>query len=168
MSSALTERLRGRSELGLAALLGVVGVVVLVDAAGLRSLQTTADPVGPRAMPYAVGALLLVCAVVLAVQVLRGGHAEPDAGEDIDPASAFDWKTLVLLIGFFLLNAATINVLGWVISGAVMFWGSCWALGSRRWLLNIVISLVLSVASFYGFYLGLGIQLPAGLLSGVL
>ncbi|OMH36811.1 tripartite tricarboxylate transporter TctB family protein [Tersicoccus sp. Bi-70] len=168
MSSAVAERLRGRSELGLAALLGVVGVVVLVDAAGLESLTTSADPVGPRAVPIIVGTLLLVCAVVLAVQVLRGGRAEPDAGEDIDPASAFDWKTLLLLVGFFLLNAATIGVLGWVLSGAIMFWGSCWALGSRRWLLNIVISLVLSTATFYGFYLGLGIHLPAGLLAGVL
>lgn len=168
MSSAVAGRLRGRSELGLAALLGVVGVVVLVDAAGLESLSTSADPVGPRVVPIIVGVLLVACSVVLAVQVMRGGRAEPDGGEDIDPASAFDWKTLVLLVAFFLLNVATINVLGWVLSGAILFWGSCWALGSRRWLLNIGISLALSLGTFYGFYLGLGIHLPAGLLAGVL
>ncbi|RII41199.1 tripartite tricarboxylate transporter TctB family protein [Galactobacter valiniphilus] len=167
MTTAATAR-PNRSELGLAALLGVVGVVAIVDALGLTSATTTSDPVGPKAMPIAVGILLLVCAVVLALQVLRGGAAEPDAGEDIDPTSAFDWKTLALLVGFFLLNAALINQLGWVISGAIMFWGSCWALGSRRWIVNIFISLALTLATYYGFYFGLGIKLPAGILTGIL
>jgi putative tricarboxylic transport membrane protein len=31
-----------------------------------------------------------------------------------------------------------------------------------------IISIALAVATFYGFYLGLGIPLPAGLLKGIL
>jgi putative tricarboxylic transport membrane protein len=31
-----------------------------------------------------------------------------------------------------------------------------------------VISLLMSVVTFYGFYLGLGIHLPAGVLEGIL
>jgi len=41
-------------------------------------------------------------------------------------------------------------------------------LGSRRYLLNILIGAVLSVGSFYAFYSGLGIPLPAGILDGIL
>ena len=34
--------------------------------------------------------------------------------------------------------------------------------------MTLVISLALSLVTFYGFYLGLGIHLPAGVLEGVL
>ena len=59
-------------------------------------------------------------------------------------------------------------MLGWVISGTVLFWGIAWALGSRHYIRDGVISVALSLLTFYGFYLGLGIPLPAGLLEGVL
>jgi putative tricarboxylic transport membrane protein len=55
-----------------------------------------------------------------------------------------------------------------VIYGAMLFWGSSWALGSRHPVRDAVISLALSLATFYGFYLGLGVLLPAGVLEGVL
>ena len=41
-------------------------------------------------------------------------------------------------------------------------------LGSRHYVRNIVIGAVLSVGSFYAFYSGLGIPLPAGILDGIL
>ena len=59
-------------------------------------------------------------------------------------------------------------MLGWVISGAMLFWGCAWALGSRHLVRDALISVALSLVTFYGFYLGLGIALPAGLLEGVL
>jgi putative tricarboxylic transport membrane protein len=49
-----------------------------------------------------------------------------------------------------------------------MFFASVWALGSRRYIRDALISVALSLSTFYGFYLGLGIKLPAGLLEGVL
>ena len=72
------------AELGVAVLLAVVGVVVLVDAMGLDVPYSQSDPVGPRTVPYLVGALLLSCAVLLAINVLRGGHGEAEEGEDVD------------------------------------------------------------------------------------
>jgi putative tricarboxylic transport membrane protein len=50
----------------------------------------------------------------------------------------------------------------------VLFWGSVWALGSRHYVRDGLISLALALLTFYGFYLGLGIALPAGLLEGIL
>jgi putative tricarboxylic transport membrane protein len=161
-------RLAGRSELGVALLLGVVGVVVLVDAAGIHAPYSQADPVGPRTVPFLVAALLLVCAVGLAVNVLRGGHGEAEEGEDVDLTAPTEWRVVLPLVGTFVANVLLIDVLGWVISGAVLFWGSSWALGSRHPVRDAVISLALSLATFYGFYLGLGILLPAGVLEGVL
>ena len=160
--------LTGRSELGVALLLGVVGVVVLVDAAGIHAPYSQADPVGPRTVPFLVAALLLVCAVGLAVNVLRGGHGEAEEGEDVDLTAPTEWRVVLPLVGTFVANVLLIDVLGWVISGAVLFWGSSWALGSRHPVRDAVISLALSLATFYGFYLGLGVLLPAGVLEGVL
>jgi putative tricarboxylic transport membrane protein len=126
------------------------------------------DPVGPKTVPIIVGALLLVCAVMLAVNVLRGGRGEAEAGEDVDLTHPTDWKTVLPLAGAFIANILLIDWAGWVISGTVLFWGSVWALGSRHYVRDGLISLALSLLTFYGFYLGLGIALPAGLLEGIL
>ena len=64
------------------ALLGAVGALVLIDAARLVVPYSQSDPVGPKALPMIVGGLLLICAVLLAVNVLRGGRGEAEAGED--------------------------------------------------------------------------------------
>jgi putative tricarboxylic transport membrane protein len=160
--------LRGRSELGVAALLGVVGVVVAVDASRLDAGTAQVGPVGPKVVPLLVAGMLLVCAVLLAVDVLRGGQGELEAGEDVDLDQSSDWRTVLLLVAAFVATIALIDRVGWVISGTVLFWGSVYALGSRHYVRDAVVAVVLSVATFYGFYVGLGIALPAGILQGVL
>jgi putative tricarboxylic transport membrane protein len=164
----LSSRLKGRSELGVAALLGAAGALVLLDAARLVVPYSQSDPVGPKTLPIVVGALLLICAVMLAVNVVRGGRGEAEAGEDVDLTHPADWKTVLPLAGAFIANILLIDWAGWVISGTVLFWGSVWALGSRHYVRDGLISLALALLTFYGFYLGLGIALPAGLLEGIL
>jgi putative tricarboxylic transport membrane protein len=161
-------RLAGRSELGVALLLGAVAVVVLVDAIRTHAPYSQADPVGPRTVPFIVGGLLLTCAVALAVDVLRGGHGEAEEGEDVDLSAPTEWRVVLPLVGAFVANILLIDAVGWVLSGALLFWGSSWALGSRHPVRDAAISLALSLGTFYGFYLGLGILLPAGVLEGVL
>lgn len=167
MSSKATA-LKGRAELGVALLLGAAGVVVFLDANRLAVPYSQSDPVGPKAVPFIVAGLLVVCAVLLAVNVLRGGKGEAEGGEDIELGHPADWKTVLPLAGAFILNILLIDVAGWVISGTVLFWGSVLALGSRHYIRDGIISVVLSLLTFYGFYLGLGIALPAGLLEGIL
>ena len=166
--TSLASRLKGRSELGIAALLGVVGALVLIDAARLVVPYSQSDPVGPKALPMIVGGLLLVCAVLLAVNVLRGGHGDAESGEDVDLTHPSDWKTVLPLAAAFIANILLIDWAGWVISGTVLFWGSVWALGSRHYVRDGLISLAMALLTFYGFYSGLGIALPAGLLEGIL
>ena len=163
-----TGRLAGRSELGVALLLGVVGVVVLVDALRLNAPTTDSDRVGPQAFPITVAVLLLVCAVLLAVQVLRGGHGQAEEGEDVDLSAPTEWRVVLPLLGVFVANVLLIDVLGWVVSGTMLFFGCAWSLGSRHYVRDLAISLAMALVTFYGFYLGLGIHLPAGVLEGVL
>ncbi|MCY1221013.1 Tripartite tricarboxylate transporter TctB family protein [compost metagenome] len=142
--------------------------MVFLDAYGLATPYSKSDPVGPKTVPFIVAALLIVCAVLLAVNVMRGGKGEAEGGEDVDLAHPADWKTVLPLVGAFIANILLIDWAGWVISGTILFWGSVWALGGRNYVRDGLISLAMSILTFYGFYLGLGIALPAGLLEGIL
>ena len=166
--STLQERTRDRSELGVVVLLVVLGGLVLWDASQIRSGVAQVGAVGPKAVPYLVGGMLIVCAVVLAVDVLRGGRGEAEGGEDIDLSHPSDWRTLALLVAAFLANVVLIEPVGWWFSGAVLFWGCAYALGSRRYVRDVVIAFALSFATYYIFAAGLGIGLPAGILQGIL
>lgn len=150
------------------AFLAVVGAVVLVDALGLSDNRSGVDPLGPRPMPLLVGALLIVLAVALAIAVLRGDRAQAEGGEDVDLQQPIDAKTVLTLLGVFAANIVLIDWLGWVISGGLLFYGSAIALGSRHFIRDLVISAALSLSTFYGFAIGLGVNLPAGVLQGIL
>ncbi len=169
MSSAPSGvRGQGRSEFGVALFLGALGVLVVVSALSLPESLTARGPVGPAAVPVVVGTLLIVVSGFLAVDVFRGGRGEPEGGEDIELSGSSDWRTIGLLVAAFAANALLIESLGWPISGAILFWGAAFALGSRHHVRNAVIALVLSVGSWYLFVLGLGISLPVGVLRGIL
>jgi putative tricarboxylic transport membrane protein len=119
-------------------------------------------------VPLVVGGLLLVTGVLLFVDVLRGGRGEPEGGEDVDLTGRSDWKTIGVLVAAFVANALLIEPLGWPVSGAILFFGSALALGSRHYVRDLVISVVLSVGTWYLFVLGLGVSLPVGVLKGIL
>ena len=159
---------QGRSELGVALFLGALGVLVIVQALLLPESRIVRGPVGPAAVPLVVGGLLVVVSGFLAVDVWRGGRGEPEGGEDIELGGGTDWRTVGLLAAAFLANAFLIEPLGWPISGAILFWGCAFALGSRHYLRDAAIALVLGVGSWYLFVLGLGISLPVGVLKGIL
>jgi putative tricarboxylic transport membrane protein len=164
----VTEVRQDRAQYGVCGFLALVGALVIADATRVGSATSSADPVGPKPVPVVLGVLLLVVAAVYAVEVARGGTGEAEAGEDIDLATPVDWRTVGLLIGAFVVNIVLIDRLGWVISGSLLFWGSAFALGSRHHVRNLVIAVALSLATFYAFAIGLGVNLPAGVLQGIL
>ncbi|CAA9382421.1 MAG: Tripartite tricarboxylate transporter TctB family [uncultured Propionibacteriaceae bacterium] len=171
MSSALAaagESRRPLAEFIPSAFLALLGIILLVDAGTLSNNRTGVDPLGPRPAPILVGAISLVLAIALAVAVYRGDRAEAESGEDVDLSSSMDLKTVLLLIGVFLANIVLIDLLGWVISGGLLFYGSALALGSRHLIRDLCIAAALSLSTFYGFAIGLGVNLPAGILQGIL
>jgi putative tricarboxylic transport membrane protein len=153
---------KDRSELGICALLAVLGVLVLVDALQIPTDFTQRGPVGPKAVPVVVGVLLLVTALLLARDVLRGGRGEAEGGEDIDLNAPSDWRTVLLLSAAFLANAALIGVVGFPISGAILFWGAAYALGSRNLVRDPLIAAGMSIVTFLLFNNLLGVPLPGG------
>ena len=157
-----------RAQYGVCGFLAVVGALVIVDAARLQHIANSNDPIGPKPVPIVLGVLLLVVAVLYAVDVARGGTGEAEEGEDVDVTSSVDWRTVLTLIAAFVVNLALIEPLGWVISGGLLFWGSAFALGSRHHIRNLFIAAALSLTTFYAFAIGLGVNLPAGVLQGIL
>jgi putative tricarboxylic transport membrane protein len=160
--------IKDRAQLGVCAGLALLGVALLVDASRIGHAASSNDPVGPRAVPIVLGVALLVVSAFYLVDILKGGRGEEEEGEDVDLTHGADWKTLGLLAFFFLLNALLIDYLGWVISGSILFWGSAFALGNRHHIRGLVVAVALALITFYVFAIGLGVNLPAGILQGIL
>ncbi|MEU2386706.1 tripartite tricarboxylate transporter TctB family protein [Streptomyces sp. NPDC012461] len=160
--------MREHSELGVCALLLVIGVLVLTDAVTMDVDLTQRGPVGPRTVPFVVGGGLLAVAALLAVDVLRGGRGRAEGGEDVDLSEPADWRTVLMLSGVFLGSAVLIEPLGFPAAGALLFWGAAFTLGSRRLDRDPLIAAVVSLVAYAVFNHLLGVPLPGGPLMGVL
>lgn len=151
----------------LAAAIVAAGTYIVVDSRGLSDSSGNAA-ISPAAVPTVVGIALVVLGAFLAVATARGDLPHEEEGEDIDLTSGVDWRTMAMLLGVIVANIALIDLLGWAITGAMLFAGCAVALGSRTWIRDIVIGAVLSVGSWYLFTVGLGVPLPAAILEGIL
>ncbi|WP_456698802.1 tripartite tricarboxylate transporter TctB family protein [Aeromicrobium sp. P5_D10] len=156
-----------KAQYGLAAFLAIVGGYVVYDATTLEN-GFADQPVQPYAFPYVVGAVLLLLAVMLALATSRGDLPESEEGEDVDLSQPSDWMTVAKLVVVFAVNIALIDWLGWAITGALLFVGTAQVLGSRTLIRDIAVGVALSVGTWYGFYSGLGLAIPAGILDGIL
>src|SRR5262245_61718937 len=78
------------------AVLVAVGAFLIYDALSLEPGFAKVDPVGPKLFPIAIGSILIVLAIVLAIAISRGSVGEADAGEDVDPNTPGDWRTVGL------------------------------------------------------------------------
>ncbi|MHC8609848.1 tripartite tricarboxylate transporter TctB family protein (plasmid) [Paenarthrobacter ureafaciens] len=154
-----------RSEFIVVALLAGFAGLLFWDTINAPADVMQRGPVGPQTMPFVVASLLLLCAVILAVDLLRGGQGKPEEGE---AGERSDWKTCGIIAAAVLLTAAVMESVGWVVAGGVMFYLCVYAFGSRHYIRDFVVSAGMAVGSFYLFFSGLGIPLPAGLLQGVL
>jgi len=160
-------RRRRWGELVLALALVALGIVTIVDGLGQRA-STSASGIGAGQFPIIVGGFLLVLAVLLTVQVLRGRAGEPEHGEgDIDIRVVHGWQG-VFVVAAVLWFLFTVEPLGYVVAAAVTFAAVAIAAGSRRWITTAVVAVLLSLGVFYLFTLLLQIRLPSGILQGIL
>ena len=147
--------------LGVAAfgLFFLVGSFQIPDAAGYST-------VGPAIVPRAVGIALLVCAAFLVYEVLRGGFKNHDEAAERELIT--DWVALGWITAGLILYGLLIEWAGFILASIVLFLCTARGFNSRRWVTNGVIALLLAVGIFSLFTYGLGLNLPKGLLSGIL
>ena len=160
--NSVSKQQAGLSEFGVAGLLAVLGGIVLFEASRISESLTQSNPLGPRTIPIAVGILLLMTAGLLALDIARGGHGEAEEAEDVDLSHGTDWLTLLALVALFAATGQLIPLIGFPLSGILLFFGVARLLGSRRLWLDIVVSVTVPLAAFLLFTQGLGVYLPAG------
>ena len=145
-------------------LVAAIGVFTLVDATTIAARADNA--VGPRAFPYAVGALLVATGVAAIIATARGKLGQAEEGEDVDADVRTDWVTVGKLVAVLIAHLVLIDTAGWPVAAAVLFFGAAWTLGAVWWRalpIAVVLALVVQVV----FASGLGLSLPAGIFEGV-
>jgi putative tricarboxylic transport membrane protein len=157
------EKSRSWGELGLVALLAVMGLVLLIDARRI-TIPGSANTVGPRFFPYAIGVVLIVIVIALTIAILRGDRAGAEEGEDVDPHAGTDWQAVGIIVAAFIGHALLINVVGWPLAVTLMFALVAKALGAAGWVRPLLVGGVVSVVVWLIFVKALNVALPGGTL----
>lgn len=145
-------------------LVAAVGVFTLVDATTIAARDD--NVVGPRAFPYAVGILLVVTGIAAIIATARGKLGQAEDAEDVDENVRTDWLTVAKLVAVLVVHLVLIDVVGWPVAAALLFFGAAWTLGATWWrALPIAVVLALLVQVVFAY--GLGLSLPAGIFEGV-
>ena len=155
-------RRAGFSEFGVVGLLAGLGVLVLIETRQISDGIGTMRTLSPRVAPYFVAGFLLVVAALLALDIARGGRGEQESGEDVDLSHGIEWRTLLGLAALVAGAGQLIPLIGFPAAGALLFFGASRLLGSRRLVLDLVVSIVVPVVAFLVFTEALGIYLPIG------
>jgi putative tricarboxylic transport membrane protein len=162
----------GRSGLVVAALVLALAIYLT---AGIVTMEIPAGAKapGPTFVPILLAICCYVLAVLLAVQVVRSPQVSDPDDQAVDSGGRHyrthtDWKALgTALIAFCAFTVLLVPV-GWIISAALLFWLVARALGSTRPLFDLGLALVFSSAVQVAFSAGLGLNLPPGLMGGIL
>jgi putative tricarboxylic transport membrane protein len=148
--------------LGVAAL----GVFVAVETSQIAVAPLYAK-IGPGVIPYLVAGGLVLLGLLFAVSAARGSApaAQP---RELPPAGAGDWRSLVVVGAGLIVQMLLIERAGFIIASSVLFVCVAFGFGSRRYLRDSVVAILLATAVYIGFTRGLNLSLPAGLLKGML
>ncbi|RKN06005.1 tripartite tricarboxylate transporter TctB family protein [Streptomyces radicis] len=179
--------LRRRTGLVVPLLLLVIGVTLAIGTITMDVPSNVASP-GPRLFPGVISVACVVLAAFLGADMLRRPEPErvaerpaeapataDETGADETGAKAAADETMfrsnrpaVLgLVGTFVVFIALLEPLGWLLAGALLFWGVARALGSRRPVFDTFLSIAISSIVQLAFSAGLGLNLPPGVLAGV-
>lgn len=157
--------LPGRSGLVIPLVLAGISTYLVYGMVTMTVPENTDFP-GPRFYPMLLAIVGYILAALLVLDVLR--HPEKRDAEDAASYTFHsDWKAVAWLVGGFLLFALGIEFLGWIIAGALLFWCVARGVGSKRPVFDLSLALVFSSLIYLGFAVGLGLNLPSGLLGGL-
>ena len=152
--AAIAEVLVG---LGVAA----IGVFIAVETSRITVAPIYAK-VGPGVIPYLVAGGLILLGLLFAGSAVRRQAAAAQSAE------ASDWRPLVIISVGLILQMLLIERAGFIIASAVLFFCVAFAFGSRNYLRDGIIAILLAIVVYIGFTRGLNLPLPAGVLKGIL
>lgn len=152
-----------KGELVFTSFLFLAGVVVLWDASQLPELAF-ADFVGTRTFPSIIGWLLIVLSALQLISVLRGNLGEPEEVEGGQVESKLRLRPFFLMLAGLLVFAFGLPIIGFPISATILFTLVVYALNpvKTKWFIAIPIAAATAAVIYFGFTLGLQIDLPWG------
>ena len=150
-----------RSGAEIALSLGVVmlGIGVAAVTATLPSEGGYAG-IGPNFIPAVVAAGIILLGLWLSFEAFTGGWRKAPEHAEAFRASPFLWVSAGLFAHMVLIGWA-----GFVVAGTALFACVSRGFGSRRWVRNVAVGLVLSLAIYVFFVKLLNVGLPAGWLA---
>ncbi|MXP62368.1 tripartite tricarboxylate transporter TctB family protein [Roseomonas sp. M0104] len=143
----------------------LLGLLCLWQAAAIPVTPLYAQ-VGPKFMPYLVGALVVAVGLGLTAVALRGGWSRDL--EEMAEAPATNWRALGLLGAGLVVNLLLIDTLGFVFAATAQFVLVAAAFGSRHPLRDLLIGVAVTFGAFLAFDKLLGVNIGAGILEGIL
>jgi putative tricarboxylic transport membrane protein len=152
----------GRSALIIPALLLILGIFLLIGNAAM-DVVGEAELFGPKAFPLITAVVCFVTAAWLTVSIFTNPEIPDAIDEEGRPLATYsNWRNTLIVLGSFVLFAILLEPAGWIIAGALAFWGITVGLGSTRYVANLLIGLALSSIVQLVFGELLGLTLPAG------
>ena len=77
-------------------------------------------------------------------------------------------ESVAIIVAGLIAHMNLLKPLGFVPAGLILFWSVAFAFGSRRYGRDVIVGLLLALFAYVGFTYGLGLQLPPGILKGLL
>lgn len=151
----------------IAAVIGVLSVAALISAFQIPAGGNLGR--GADFMPKIVSGLLLCCAFcffVFGVLTPKGTETQNKEKRDTVPMFRF-----AIALGMLLVYVALLKTIGFIIMTAVYIFAQSLFMAppeKRNFLVSGILAAVVSIAIYYAFARGLGMTLPAGLLSNIL
>ena len=144
----------------------VFAVAYLAAAFAIPESSFENTPVGPRAVPIAIGIALGAASLALAVRGFLKGRSVRDTapgapGEDAPPQDPRKLGVVALLLLAYIL---IFEPLGYALSTILFMLAATMYLDRDRWVRNLVYAVVFSVVVYSIFVYVFGVKLPAGVL----
>jgi putative tricarboxylic transport membrane protein len=144
----------------------IVGVVIFIFG-GITVLLSLKMPIGTFRMagtgmfPLILGILLMILSGILVLKIFFQGK-EGQLKKEPSPESSESPIQLILFLGTMVLATLFFNQLGYPLTSLLLMLALLRILGIKRWGLNILISVVTAVGSYFLFVKWLNIPMPKG------
>lgn len=143
-----------------------LGLVAIASVIGFETVQMRVPPsyarVGPQIFPYIIALGMALTGAFIAWKYYQGGD------EVIDEVEPTDWKNVGIILLGLIAHMNLLRPAGFVPAGIVLFMSVTFAFGSRRYGRDAIVGFFLVLFAYIGFTYGLGLQLPPGILKGLL
>jgi putative tricarboxylic transport membrane protein len=150
----------GKSRLIVAAAGAILAAGYVLAATELR-MPAFSDPMGPRVVPYMIGAGLLLSSLALVVEHAASHRPKHSWKVDVDtPLPTITLLTLGLLAVYYVV----FDYLGFILATALLLLALLSMTNRGRWATNIALSVAFPIGAYLLLATLLGAKLPLGLI----